>query len=54
MIYLENRQIQAADRNGVDLVGAFHARDRRVDGYTVTRVVPDTVREVPAASRTPR
>nr|WP_210756458.1 glycerophosphodiester phosphodiesterase family protein [Gordonia paraffinivorans] len=46
MIYLENRLILAADRNGVDLVGAFHARDRRVDGYTVTRVVPDTAREV--------
>lgn len=38
MVYLENRLIIAADHLGVDLIGAFHAADRMVDGYTVNRV----------------
>ncbi|MDS1114547.1 glycerophosphodiester phosphodiesterase [Gordonia westfalica] len=46
MIYLENRLILAADRRGYDLVGAFHRHDRLVDGYTVTRIGPDTVPEI--------
>jgi glycerophosphoryl diester phosphodiesterase len=46
MIYLENRLILAADDRGYDVVGAFHARGRRIDGYTITRVGPRTVPEL--------
>ncbi|WP_439031712.1 glycerophosphodiester phosphodiesterase [Gordonia terrae] len=46
MIYLENRLILTADDRGYDIVGAFHARGRRVDGYTITRVGPRTVPEL--------
>jgi glycerophosphoryl diester phosphodiesterase len=35
MIYLEHRLILAADDLGFDLVGAFHAKGKRVDAYTI-------------------
>lgn len=35
MIYLEHRLVLAADDRGFDLVGAFHARNKRVDAYTI-------------------
>ncbi|MDL9936177.1 glycerophosphodiester phosphodiesterase family protein [Gordonia sp. ABSL1-1] len=46
MIYLENRLIIGARDNGYDLIAAFHATGRQVDGYTVTRVDRSSTRLV--------
>lgn len=35
--YLEYRLVLEADRDGFDLIGAFHAHGRRIDAYTVRR-----------------
>jgi len=35
MIYLEHDLVLFADAEGFDLIGAFHAHDRRVDAYTI-------------------
>ena len=35
--YLEYRLVLEADRDGFDIVGAFHAHGRRIDAYTVRR-----------------
>jgi len=35
--YLEYRLVLEADRDGYDLIGAFHAHGRRIDAYTVRR-----------------
>jgi glycerophosphoryl diester phosphodiesterase len=35
--YLEYRLVLEADRDGFDIIGAFHANGRRIDAYTVKR-----------------
>ena len=35
--YLEYRLVLEADRDGFDIIGAFHAHGRRIDAYTVRR-----------------
>lgn len=35
--YLEYRLVLEADRDGFDIIGAFHAHGRRIDAYTVKR-----------------
>lgn len=35
--YLEYRLVLEADRDGFDIIGAFHAQGRRIDAYTVRR-----------------
>ena len=35
--YLEYRLVLEADKDGFDLIGAFHAHGRRIDAYTVRR-----------------
>ncbi len=35
MIYLEYRLVLAADRDGFDIIAAFHAAGRRIDAYTI-------------------
>lgn len=35
MQYLEYRMVLEADRDGFDLIGAFHAGGKRIDAYTV-------------------
>lgn len=35
--YLEYRLVLEADRDGFDIIGAFHAHGRRIDAYTVQR-----------------
>lgn len=35
--YLECRLVLAADEEGFDLIGAFHAHGKRVDAYTINR-----------------
>ena len=35
--YLEYRLVLAAEEEGFDLIGAFHAHGRRVDAYTINR-----------------
>lgn len=37
MQYLEYRMVLEADRDGFDLIGAFHAGGKRIDAYTVRR-----------------
>lgn len=37
MQYLEYRLVLEADRDGFDLIGAFHAGGKRIDAYTVRR-----------------
>lgn len=39
--YLEYRLVLEADRDGFDLIGAFHAHGRRIDAYTVRRADDD-------------
>jgi len=48
LVYLEYRLVLEADRDGFDLIGAFHAAGRRVDAYTVRRVDETTL---PAVER---
>jgi glycerophosphoryl diester phosphodiesterase len=39
--YLEYRLVLEADRDGFDIIGAFHAHGRRIDAYTVRRADDD-------------
>ncbi|MDC9824094.1 glycerophosphodiester phosphodiesterase family protein [Devosia sp. ZB163] len=39
--YLEYRLVLEADRDGFDIIGAFHAHGRRIDAYTVRRADED-------------
>lgn len=39
--YLEYRLVLEADRDGFDIIGAFHAHGRRIDAYTVRRADGD-------------
>ncbi len=39
--YLEHRLVLEADRDGFDIIGAFHAHGRRIDSYTVRRADAD-------------
>lgn len=45
MIYLDYALILAADAAGVDLVGAVHADDRRVDAWTIRSISPATLQQ---------
>lgn len=46
MIYLEYTLILAADAEGVDLIGAVHAENRRVDAWTIRSIDPVTLGQV--------
>ena len=35
--YLEYRLVLEADKDGFDIIGAFHRHGRRIDAYTVRR-----------------
>lgn len=39
--YLEYRLVLEADRDGFDIIGAFHAQGRRIDAYTVRHADAD-------------
>ncbi len=39
--YLEYRLVLEADRDGFDIIGAFHSHGRRIDAYTVRRADGD-------------
>jgi glycerophosphoryl diester phosphodiesterase len=45
MIYLEYRLVLAAADAGFDLIGAFHAAERRIDAYTL-KVADETARGI--------
>ena len=42
MIYLEHRLVLGADRDGFDIVAAFHAANRRIDAYTIKDASQET------------
>ncbi len=44
LIYLAHEIVMAADDMGVDLIGLVHANGRRVDAYTIQRVMPASLR----------
>jgi glycerophosphoryl diester phosphodiesterase len=44
LIYLAHEIVLAADDMGVDLIGLVHANGRRVDAYTIQRVMPASLR----------
>lgn len=41
--YLAYELVLEADRDGFDLIGAFHAHGRRIDAYTIRRVDAETL-----------
>ncbi|WP_375451832.1 glycerophosphodiester phosphodiesterase [uncultured Devosia sp.] len=46
MIYLAHQLVLQAEDAGFDLVAAFHARDRRVDAYTIQQADRDSLGRV--------
>jgi glycerophosphoryl diester phosphodiesterase len=41
--YLAYELVLEADRDGFDLIGAFHEHGRRIDAYTIRRVDEETL-----------